>query len=31
MGTDFWSRMGQAEVEFMDANWPRLKSVSFGF
>ncbi|KAK3823037.1 MAG: hypothetical protein J3Q66DRAFT_330722 [Benniella sp.] len=31
MSTDFWSRMGQAEVEFMDANWPRLESVSFGF
>ncbi|KAF9959997.1 hypothetical protein BGZ72_008196 [Mortierella alpina] len=25
MRTDFWSRMGQAEVEFMDAEWPLLR------
>ncbi|KAF9284944.1 hypothetical protein BGZ68_004295 [Mortierella alpina] len=27
--TDFWTRMGQAEVEFMDAKWPLLESVTF--
>ncbi|KAF9362845.1 hypothetical protein BGX34_005385 [Mortierella sp. NVP85] len=30
MATDFWSRMGQAEVEFMDANWPKLEKITFG-
>ncbi|KAF9362846.1 hypothetical protein BGX34_005386 [Mortierella sp. NVP85] len=29
MATDFWSRMGQAEVEFMDANWPKLEKITF--
>ena len=29
MATDFWSCMGQAEVEFMDTNWPKLESISF--
>ncbi|KAK3823038.1 MAG: hypothetical protein J3Q66DRAFT_330723 [Benniella sp.] len=29
MATDYWSCMGQAEVEFMDINWPKLESVSF--
>jgi hypothetical protein len=27
MDTDFWSSMGQMEVEFMDANWPKLESI----
>ncbi|KAF9362844.1 hypothetical protein BGX34_005384 [Mortierella sp. NVP85] len=31
MVTDFWSRMGQAEVEFMDANWPKLEKITFGY
>ncbi|KAG0224398.1 hypothetical protein BGX31_008024 [Mortierella sp. GBA43] len=30
MSTDLWSRMSQAEVEFMDQNWPALRTVSFG-
>ncbi|KAK3823080.1 MAG: hypothetical protein J3Q66DRAFT_330802 [Benniella sp.] len=30
MATDFWSKMGQAEVEFMDANWPKLEKITFG-
>lgn len=30
MATDLWSRIGQAEVEFMDAQWPRLEKISFG-
>ncbi|KAF9347397.1 hypothetical protein BGX34_003168 [Mortierella sp. NVP85] len=30
MATDYWSCMGQAEVEFMDTNWPKLESISFG-
>jgi hypothetical protein len=29
MRTDFWSRMGQAEVEFMHASWPRLEKLTF--
>ncbi|KAF9964977.1 hypothetical protein BGZ70_005641 [Mortierella alpina] len=29
MRTDHWSCMGQAEVEFMDAEWPWLDCVSF--
>ncbi|KAF9289641.1 hypothetical protein BGZ68_008952 [Mortierella alpina] len=28
--TDYWSKMGQAEVEFMYANWPSLDRVCFG-
>ncbi|KAI7825970.1 hypothetical protein BC939DRAFT_475928 [Gamsiella multidivaricata] len=28
--TDFWSRMGQAEVEFMEAQWPMLGEITFG-
>ncbi|CAO3566644.1 unnamed protein product [Mortierella alpina] len=27
--TDLWVRMGQAEVEFMDAHWPFLSSITF--
>ncbi|CAO3566674.1 unnamed protein product [Mortierella alpina] len=27
--TDYWSRMGQAEVEFMDAEWPLLGEITF--
>ncbi|KAF9981442.1 hypothetical protein BGZ65_003940 [Modicella reniformis] len=27
--TDFWSRMGQGEVEFMDAQWPKLEKMTF--
>ncbi|KAG0238448.1 hypothetical protein BGX31_003286 [Mortierella sp. GBA43] len=27
METDFWSSMGQLEVEFMDGNWPKLESI----
>ncbi|KAF9110833.1 hypothetical protein BGX27_005823 [Mortierella sp. AM989] len=33
MMTDFWTGMGQAEVEFMHENWPRLerlKKITFG-
>ncbi|KAK3823066.1 MAG: hypothetical protein J3Q66DRAFT_330773 [Benniella sp.] len=29
MVTDFWSEMGQAEVEFMDAQWPKLERIEF--
>ncbi|KAK3823075.1 MAG: hypothetical protein J3Q66DRAFT_437489 [Benniella sp.] len=29
MATDFWSCMGQAEVEFMDAQWPKLETIVF--
>jgi hypothetical protein len=29
MATDFWHEMGQAEVEFMDAQWPKLESIEF--
>ncbi|KAF9344628.1 hypothetical protein BGX34_005469, partial [Mortierella sp. NVP85] len=29
MATDFWSDMGQAEVEFMDTQWPKLESIEF--
>ncbi|KAF9945899.1 hypothetical protein BGZ70_003499 [Mortierella alpina] len=29
MRTDHWSYMGQAEVEFMDAEWPWLDCVTF--
>ncbi|KAK3823065.1 MAG: hypothetical protein J3Q66DRAFT_437479 [Benniella sp.] len=29
MTSDFWSEMGQAEVEFMDAQWPKLETVGF--
>lgn len=31
MLSDFWSRMGQAEVEFMYAHWPKLEKITFGF
>ncbi|KAK3823067.1 MAG: hypothetical protein J3Q66DRAFT_366271 [Benniella sp.] len=29
MTSDFWSEMGQAEVEFMDAQWPKLEMILF--
>ncbi|KAI8604726.1 hypothetical protein EDD21DRAFT_365512 [Dissophora ornata] len=29
MVTNFWSHMGQAEVEFMDTHWPRLRTITF--
>ncbi|KAF9362849.1 hypothetical protein BGX34_005389 [Mortierella sp. NVP85] len=29
MGADFWSRMGQTEVEFMHAQWPKLEMITF--
>ncbi|KAF9960011.1 hypothetical protein BGZ72_008210 [Mortierella alpina] len=29
MSTDYWSRMGQAEVEFMETEWPLLGEISF--
>ncbi|KAK3823068.1 MAG: hypothetical protein J3Q66DRAFT_137810 [Benniella sp.] len=29
MAADFWSDMGQAEVEFMDTQWPKLESIEF--
>jgi hypothetical protein len=29
METDFWTSMDRPEVEFMDANWPRLRSIGF--
>ncbi|KAF9362850.1 hypothetical protein BGX34_005390 [Mortierella sp. NVP85] len=29
MATDLWSGMGQAEVEFMDAQWPKLERIVF--
>ncbi|KAF9960004.1 hypothetical protein BGZ72_008203 [Mortierella alpina] len=29
MRTNHWSKMGQAEVEFMDAEWPLLDCVTF--
>ncbi|KAK3823056.1 MAG: hypothetical protein J3Q66DRAFT_330756 [Benniella sp.] len=28
MLTDFWTLMGQAEVEFMVSNWPKLEKIS---
>ncbi|KAK3823054.1 MAG: hypothetical protein J3Q66DRAFT_330752 [Benniella sp.] len=28
MLTDFWTSMGQAEIEFMVANWPKLERIS---
>ncbi|KAF9347089.1 hypothetical protein BGX26_001402 [Mortierella sp. AD094] len=31
MMTNFWSCMGQAEVEFMHENWPCLERVTFGY
>ncbi|KAK3823046.1 MAG: hypothetical protein J3Q66DRAFT_424610 [Benniella sp.] len=31
MYTDYWSSMGQEEVEFMDTNWPKLEKISFGW
>ncbi|KAF8975345.1 hypothetical protein BGZ46_009195 [Entomortierella lignicola] len=30
MVTDFWTYMGQAEVEFMYKYWPLLKKITFG-
>ncbi|KAF9966175.1 hypothetical protein BGZ70_003091 [Mortierella alpina] len=30
MRTNLWSGMGQAEVEFMDEQWPRLRKITFG-
>ncbi|KAF9362843.1 hypothetical protein BGX34_005383 [Mortierella sp. NVP85] len=27
----FWSRMGRAEVEFMDAQWPKLEKITFRY
>ncbi|KAF9347739.1 hypothetical protein BGX26_000798 [Mortierella sp. AD094] len=30
MMTDFWSKMGKAEVEFMHANWTHLERITFG-
>ncbi|KAI7831366.1 hypothetical protein BC939DRAFT_498818 [Gamsiella multidivaricata] len=27
IGIQYWYRMGQAEVEFMDAHWPMLRTV----
>ncbi|KAK3823073.1 MAG: hypothetical protein J3Q66DRAFT_424642 [Benniella sp.] len=29
MAADFWSEMGRAEVEFMDAHWPKLEKIEF--
>ncbi|KAG0245768.1 hypothetical protein B0O80DRAFT_499157 [Mortierella sp. GBAus27b] len=29
MGKGFWTRVGQAEVEFMDAQWPNLDRILF--
>ncbi|KAK3823069.1 MAG: hypothetical protein J3Q66DRAFT_424637 [Benniella sp.] len=29
MAADFWSEMGRAEVEFMDAQWPKLEKIEF--
>jgi len=31
MHSDYWSAMGQADVESMDLNWPRLERISFGW
>ncbi|KAG0222438.1 hypothetical protein BGX31_009155, partial [Mortierella sp. GBA43] len=31
MSTDLWLNIGLAEVEFMDANWPKLKRISFDY
>ncbi|KAK3822990.1 MAG: hypothetical protein J3Q66DRAFT_330555 [Benniella sp.] len=31
MTTNFWSHIDQAEVEFMDANWPKLQKISFAW
>ncbi|KAG0243049.1 hypothetical protein BG011_003200 [Mortierella polycephala] len=28
---DFCSKMGQADVEFIDAEWPRLEQIEFGY
>jgi len=27
----FWSRMGQGEVEFIDAQWPKLEKITFRY
>ncbi|KAG0244615.1 hypothetical protein BG011_002890, partial [Mortierella polycephala] len=29
LGAYFYSKMGQADVEFIDAEWPQLKVVEF--
>ncbi|KAK3823072.1 MAG: hypothetical protein J3Q66DRAFT_137827 [Benniella sp.] len=29
MAANFWSKMGQAEVEFMDTHWPKLEKIEF--
>jgi len=29
--TDLWSKMTQADVQFMDGNWPQLERITFGF
>jgi hypothetical protein len=29
MATDFWTHMGQVEVEFMEAQWPKLEKIEF--
>ncbi|KAF9362852.1 hypothetical protein BGX34_005392 [Mortierella sp. NVP85] len=29
MAADFWSKMGQAEVELMDSQWPKLERIEF--
>ncbi|KAG0023157.1 hypothetical protein BGZ80_010217 [Entomortierella chlamydospora] len=31
MMTDFWSCMGQTEVEFMHEHWPSLERITFGY
>ncbi|KAF9344597.1 hypothetical protein BGX26_004127, partial [Mortierella sp. AD094] len=31
MATDFWSNMGQGEVEFMHSNWLCLEKITFGY
>ncbi|KAI8351869.1 hypothetical protein B0O80DRAFT_499786 [Mortierella sp. GBAus27b] len=30
MMDDFYSKMGQAEVEFIEANWPKIEKIVFG-
>ncbi|KAF9349116.1 hypothetical protein BGX34_002043 [Mortierella sp. NVP85] len=30
MLTNLWASMGQAEIEFMEANWPKLERISIG-
>ncbi|KAF9983528.1 hypothetical protein BGZ65_001692 [Modicella reniformis] len=31
MRTDIWFSLGQAEVEFMDTNWPELRKIAIGY